>query len=504
MEQIDVNSISPARSNWKELLATFIAGAFGGMSPFLLRLAMDFVNNRSRIDYVTLSIVFGISLLAFLGGGVAAVFKEKDLKKAFYLGVGLPSLLTVVTSNTPVGGNLSQISAAKGTGIILLAVHAAGKDSGPAPGRKLSVNVPSSAGDDISFMFTLADGNAVTINQPESRAVASVPSNASSVTITSQYGESDSISLPALPNSTIELTLTAENDPWYGFWYALGRHVKPYKLLLGSLKTNLPPEPISFRVVNSNPSYWQPRDLAIETDGTFIALDDFGRVDRLAEAGGSISSQRLFVIPIASKPRSIASNDRYIFATSNGISGCVLYMWEKESQRYTTHPFFLKQCSGVAIDGEKLYLAFDDKQTILSWNNLEFLNPTTINVSPSDPSLANSKGEIALAVDASSHELFIGNKFGDLFVVRPDKRIRTLGRVGAKINSIALSANFILVASSGGVACFDRSAPSSERGMGCLRTRVHDEIVGVRVDRDQRAWLLERNRDDFMGPILIQ
>src|SRR5271166_1754731 len=76
-----------------------MVGGLGGISPTLLRLAIDLTSQNSTYKDINISILLGMALFGALGAGVAMFWGEKDLRKVFYLGLGLPSMLTVATSH---------------------------------------------------------------------------------------------------------------------------------------------------------------------------------------------------------------------------------------------------------------------------------------------------------------------------------------------------------------------------------------------------------------------
>jgi|GEM_PF-2916044 len=72
-------------------LPIFIAAAFGGISPNLLRLAVSLMKEEAELPGITYAL--GLLIFAVMGGVVAYIWEETDLKKAFYLGIGLPALI---------------------------------------------------------------------------------------------------------------------------------------------------------------------------------------------------------------------------------------------------------------------------------------------------------------------------------------------------------------------------------------------------------------------------
>lgn len=196
------------------------AGALGGISPTLIRLAIDFVNGNSSINQLNASILLGIALFAFLGAGVAAVWGETDLKKVFYVGLGLPSLVTVIASHG---------TAPTTTTRSLFSPNAVFAADNAVAGRNLRVQLPADlAGAQPQVVFSTESGDQ-TVPLSNS-AVISVPPSATSVRIQSSVGSSNQVTLPRTTAAQITVKTTAEKSAWYGFKYAVGVHSQPYSL----------------------------------------------------------------------------------------------------------------------------------------------------------------------------------------------------------------------------------------------------------------------------------
>jgi hypothetical protein len=76
--------------------AIALTAGFGGVSPNLLRIAIAL--QRKEDPGVDGSYLIGLLLFALLGAGVALIWGEKDFKRAYYLGLGLPSLMQVAVA----------------------------------------------------------------------------------------------------------------------------------------------------------------------------------------------------------------------------------------------------------------------------------------------------------------------------------------------------------------------------------------------------------------------
>lgn len=81
----------------KEKVLIGLVAGLGGAAPNLLQLAIMLTKGDTKLPDI--SYLAGILIFAMLGGAVGLIWGEKDLKKAFYLGVGLPSLIQVSVNN---------------------------------------------------------------------------------------------------------------------------------------------------------------------------------------------------------------------------------------------------------------------------------------------------------------------------------------------------------------------------------------------------------------------
>jgi len=68
-----------------------LSAAFGGISPNLFRLAVTLTQPNAELPQPTYFL--GLLIFALMGAGVAYIWEETNLKKAFYLGLGLPAFI---------------------------------------------------------------------------------------------------------------------------------------------------------------------------------------------------------------------------------------------------------------------------------------------------------------------------------------------------------------------------------------------------------------------------
>lgn len=72
-------------------MAVLLSAAFGGISPNLFRLAVNLTQPNAELPQPTYFL--GLLIFALMGAGVAYIWEETNLKKAFYLGLGLPAFI---------------------------------------------------------------------------------------------------------------------------------------------------------------------------------------------------------------------------------------------------------------------------------------------------------------------------------------------------------------------------------------------------------------------------
>jgi len=213
--------------NWSVLLQRlqpFLAGAFGGVSPFILRIALGLANEDQTAKAALRDggWILGVFVLGLIGGGVAAVWEEKNLKKAFQLGLGLPSLLTVfTTSATAPKSAFDQLFPSE-------TVYAADTS---VPGRRLKVDLPAEVSKaSMNALFNDSPTGRLTVPFTAGMEI-DVPAEARSVEIKSDLFDVEPVVLPKLPNRLIELVFgKVEKKPFYGFLYSIGIQSHAYKL----------------------------------------------------------------------------------------------------------------------------------------------------------------------------------------------------------------------------------------------------------------------------------
>lgn len=194
------------------------------------------------------------------------MWEEQNIGKIFYLGVGLPSMLTVAASHvspnpnatptapqtqaapalrTPTGPVTSPGAPLGGSGVqapkssrrkprpLFTSVFAAIS----VPGRTIRLVLPTEAtGSFVRFEPTEAS---VVINSPDQ--VISVPSAATKFDIKGTNASThDPIRLPSSIGASATVRLSAEKSGFYGFLYAVGAEVPPFELIVQKMEVMTP------------------------------------------------------------------------------------------------------------------------------------------------------------------------------------------------------------------------------------------------------------------------
>ena len=219
-------------------LIVFAVGAFGGIAPTLLRIGVDLSQQNKSVSEINSSVLVGMAIFAMLGGAVAAIWNEVDLKKVFYLGLGLPSLITVVTTTATMPQRSAEAEVVPKSAAVAAMnwqpVWFQSTGSG-----KVRMLLPAEVGyNGAVATFYRSDNSSVNI--PIRAGVdISTPDRSVAVAVSSPVAQSDRVALgPSAQSSTVVIKFTAQKDPYYGLLYAVGAHSKPFKLIASSVSSD--------------------------------------------------------------------------------------------------------------------------------------------------------------------------------------------------------------------------------------------------------------------------
>jgi hypothetical protein len=208
--------------------AAIFAGAVGGMVPNLLRLAINLTSDPPKpISHDPLGYVIGILLLGCLGALVAWIWQEIDMKKALYLGVGLPSLIQMAGLQSHQATTQSASTAMQASAFLFISsAYAQPVPEGEVTkvsGRKIAF-VGDNTTPKYSVAFFQKDGQVFStrlITKPGFEVV-DVPSTATSFAIQAGSSKSETFPLPQKPGALKQASIQIIPQKSGGIVQALG------------------------------------------------------------------------------------------------------------------------------------------------------------------------------------------------------------------------------------------------------------------------------------------
>jgi hypothetical protein len=198
------------------------AAAFGGVLSNIVDLATRLQQQPPSLPSWTYWI--GFFLWAACGAGVAAVWGERNLKRAFYLGIGLPAFIQLNVGLNPQKSNPADAY------LKFLLPPALAQPSVPSVhGRELRVirneNAPA---DGYSVVFLSPD---VSFEETHpinfQRMPIPIPSYATRMIVQYQRYRSRPISLPREDHVEFAVEIYVRENLWSGFLQAIGRRDAP-------------------------------------------------------------------------------------------------------------------------------------------------------------------------------------------------------------------------------------------------------------------------------------
>lgn len=224
---IYVTSMPPRQSSKSKKMWIFAIGGVGGMMSPLLRAAINLSQKQAALND-EINLAFGVAVFIFLvfGGVVAIVQVKSDLREALFVGMSLPSLLTIANKELSEVRRKSEDKSAisnpgSSSSFFGRSIYAA---SPIKRTRKLSVSTPPGICSDRLMVESSGYSSEFSVNRP-----ADIPASASSLRVTCEEARSETVSVT--PGSvSLSITFLAERDPWYGFYFGLGIKSRQYIL----------------------------------------------------------------------------------------------------------------------------------------------------------------------------------------------------------------------------------------------------------------------------------
>lgn len=253
----------------KDKACVACAAAFGGIAPnvFFLAATLTAVSEAASAPAWTTAYLFGLLILAAIGAAVALIFGEKEAKKAFFLGLGLPAFFQAAAANLA-PPTLEPIAAedaitetrpeAVNAGFHLFSTPAYAQATPVEPAIEPAVTaseaVPAAATSELQRSLKLylppkappawvvfissdrAEQRTVELAKVAERArdgayLLAVPDFAATCRVRSEKVASNEVALESGRHSVTEVRIEIQDNSWSGFWQAVGaRGSAPYKI----------------------------------------------------------------------------------------------------------------------------------------------------------------------------------------------------------------------------------------------------------------------------------
>jgi hypothetical protein len=244
---------------------------------------------------------------------------------------------------------------------------------------------------------------------------------------------------------------------------------------------------------------WRPNDLSYSGDAGLLVLDDYGRIIKIVTTTQGVQSEPLFSIRESGRFSALASEGNRVFVTADRSLGCTVYDFDGSTNRpHLLNPGY-GACTGVATDGKSIVTGFPDSSQIRFFQKADFRFSHSFEL----PGYARS---YEFVFDPNTMKLYIGTSRGAVYQASFEDKSHPKQIVSGleRISSLALSTRYLLITSGSHISCYQRSDFKPLRLSDCMDTGVKGQLVGVRVDDQDHAWILERGPDAIVGPVVLK
>jgi hypothetical protein len=234
---------------------------------------------------------------------------------------------------------------------------------------------------------------------------------------------------------------------------------------------------------------WHPIDLASATTAGIFALDGEGKVNSITTSEHGVESQALFSISTQNDFSAVAANSKYVFVAANSPPGCLVYRYSLETKVVDQKFVGLTKCTGIATNGDALYVVLPGYNVIRYWRDWNVKKPQNI-------SIAEDEKTSSLCFDSSGNQLLMTDGLGRVyyFPLSPggDGTIPH-GKllISTKGNGTAIVADreHIFLSSQAKVIVLNKSAIKNEQAP--IKLSRIDTVNGLAIDTDLRLWIAD-------------
>ncbi|HMD70186.1 MAG TPA: carboxypeptidase-like regulatory domain-containing protein [Bryobacteraceae bacterium] len=246
-------------------------------------------------------------------------------------------------------------------------------------------------------------------------------------------------------------------------------------------------------------SGWHPADLAADPAQGVLVVDTGGGVWRIRNDAQGPHRDVLFQIPLGFSISSITAGEGVVFVTTNPATGCTVFRFTIANRSTDRKVLSLSEtCSGIAVAGSAIYVAFSQSKEVRRWDNWDSTQPKGFGVN-NDAALGS------LLFDKQGQRLLVADRDGRLYAMPLAGGKATQLTSGAGwIASLAADSNHILMASGKKIVMIARSDNHGEKDPPALTSLTGGTLAGLAFDSAGNLWYADYSNGTVSGPLIFR
>jgi YEATS family len=244
---------------------------------------------------------------------------------------------------------------------------------------------------------------------------------------------------------------------------------------------------------------WHPTDMTFNPASGLFILDKNAGIFRVSSNASGIQLDTLQLkIPSAYQPQALAASKDFLFVSSNGPIGCMIFRYSFADG--VTNPKVLAkvECDGIATDGAGVFLVDLGGKEVRYWSSFDSSSYKTWGL----PVLQTDSVSGPLNFDYTCHCLIFANRSGTAYTLSlPNGKWSTLTYNLGYVQSIASDSSRILFASGKNILFYSTTNNRRENAPTSMQPLTGGLITGVVIDSSGSAWIADFDKGIVKGPI---